>query len=360
MKRNYFFIVVGVALVCLFFIFYSLWKDIQAPVVELSSHLPPKAPYQSYITGLGVVEASSGNILIGSPINRLIQTVNVKVGDKVPKGEKLFCLESKDLEAELAIQKAAYQKALAQYQKLKDFPRKEDANAAEANLQRSQLELDLAEYQNEMVQRLPDGRAISEEEKKKRYFSYEQARANWQQAKADYDKIQKGTWGPDLEIAKKEVTEALAHIQQVKTEIDRTCINSPIDATVLQVNIRPGEFASSSTSNTPLMIIGNTDELHLRVSINQLDIPYFEPNSPAVAFYQDSSEKMIPLKFVRFEPYLISKQYITNEIYEKVDTKVFQIIYQVEDQQNQKLFVGQVMDVFIETPSKAGKFKRTN
>lgn len=348
MKRNYFFIIVLIAIGCLFLIFYSLWREIQAPLTKPLINEPPKSPYKTFISGVGIVEASSGNILISTPVSRLVDSVLVKEGEKVKKGDKLLCLESKDLQANLNLQEIAYEKAKAEYQKLQEFPRAEDVNAAFAQLQRSQIELDQAQYQHEMVLRLPDPRAISEEEKQRRAFNFQQAKANWEQNKADYEKIEKGTWKPDLEIAYHAVQEALARIQQVKTEIERTCILSPIDGTVLQVNIHPGEFALESYQ-VPLMILGNIDELYLRVSINQLDIPYFNPEAPAEAFLQDNKHASIPLTFIRNEPYLTSKKYLSNGILERMDTKVFEIIYQIKQQKDIKLFVGEIMDVFIET-----------
>lgn len=348
MKRNYFFVVVLFAVACLFLIFFSLWRDIQAPLTKPMSMEPPKSPYKSFISGVGVIEASSGNISISTPISRLVESVLVKVGDKVKKDDRLLCLENRDLQANLKVEEIAYQKAMAEYQRLKELPRSNDVNAAFALLQRFQFELDHAQYQYEMVLNLPDPRAISEEEKKRRYFNYQQAQANWQQTKADYDKIEQGTWKPDLEIAYHSVQEAQARVQQVKTELERSCILSPIDGTVLQINIHPGEFAAIESFQTPLMIIGNIDELYLRVSINQLDIPYFDPNAPAEAFFQDDKQVLIPLKYVRNEPYLTSKKYFSNGILEKMDTKVFQIIYQIENQTNAKLFVGEIMDVFME------------
>lgn len=352
MKRNYFFIIVLIAVACLFLIFYSLWQDIQSPLTKPIINEPPKSPYKSFISGVGVVEASGGNILISTPVSRLVESVLVKEGEKVKKGDRLLCLENKDLQASLNLQKIAYEKALAEYQKLQEFPRSEDINAAKAQLQRSQIELEQAEYQYEMTLLLPDPRAISEEEKKRRSFNFEQAKANWERSKADFDKIEQGTWKPDLEIANHALQEAQARIQQVKTEMERTCILSPIDGTVLQVNIHPGEFAAFE-NQVPLMIIGNIDELNLRVSINQLDIPHFDPNAPAEAYLQDNKHASIPLEFIRNEPYLTAKRYLSNGIVERMDTKVFEILYQIQQQNDIKLFVGEIMDVFIETiPSK--------
>jgi HlyD family secretion protein len=53
------------------------------------------------------------------------------------------------------------------------------------------------------------------------------------------------------------------------------------------------------------------------------------------------------LEFVRLVPYLVNKENFTNEITDRTDTRVLQIIYRIENR-NHHIFVGQQMDVFIE------------
>ncbi|HEX9593051.1 MAG TPA: hypothetical protein VGB12_06860 [bacterium] len=57
-----------------------------------------------------------------------------------------------------------------------------------------------------------------------------------------------------------------------------------------------------------------------------------------------------PLTFVRFEPFVLPKRSLTGDGTERVDTRVLQVIYRVEDD-SLPLFVGQQMDVFIEAAS---------
>lgn len=350
MKRNYFIMIVIVALLCLFLIFFTLLWEIETPVKkDVTLAPPPAAPFKTYITGVGVVEPSSGNILIGTPVNRIVQKVLVTVGQKVTPGEILFRLDNHDLQAEMNMQLAAYEIAQAKYQKLKAYPRAEDLAEAEASLKNFKVELELAKRENERVRSLPDPRALSEEEKNRRNFNYEQAEAKFLEAKIKYDKIQSGTWTPDLKIARYVVQQAKAQLERTKTEIERTLIRSPIEGTILQVNIHEGEFTPLDTSRVPLMILGDITQMNLKVSINQLDIPLFQPTAPAVAYLQGDSSRKFSLEFISIEPFVVGKQNFTNEIEEKIDTRVLKIIYRIK-QDHASIFAGQLMDVFIETP----------
>jgi len=347
MNRNYFLWIVYIALFCLALVFLSLWWDIESPIKK-EVITPPVAPYKSNISGVGIVEPSSDNIFIGTPVSRIVDHIYVKVNQKVKKGDTLFSLENREIKADLQVQQTALAVAEAKLKRLEAFPQQEDLEASKANLETAQAEEKFAKDEYEMVLKLTDQRAISQEEKNRRLFNLQQAEGKLQQAQAHLTKLQAGTWKPDLEIARLQVEQAKAGVERLETELARTFIHSPIDGTVLQIKINEGELPPPDTSKNPLMILGDTDELFLRTTINQLDIPYYHSNASAVAFLQDDAKNKYPLEFIRIEPYLVNKQHLTNDVAEKVDTRVLQIIYKIA-KKDPSLFVGQQMDVFIES-----------
>lgn len=346
MNRHYFFWVLLITLLCVFLVFYSMWKTVKPPAPPPAAVVPhPKAPFQSYISAVGVVEASSDNISIGTPVNRIVEQVPVHVGQEVKKGDILLTLENRDLQADLAARQIDDEIAKSKLAKMEALPRHEDVIAAEAALKNAQVELNQAQNQYEMVQGLQSSRALSQQEINRRRFNYEQAQAHWQEAQAHLDKVKAGAWKPDLHIASLEIKQAQAGVERVKADIERTVIRSPIDGKVLQIKIHEGE--SPASVNGPMMIVGNTDEMYLKVSINQFDAPYFNPEAPAVAYLRGSGYIEFPIEFVRLEPYLVNKQNFTNDIIDKVDTRVLQVIYRIKNRDH-NIFVGQQMDVFIE------------
>jgi HlyD family secretion protein len=347
MNRHYFLWIVLITLICAFVVFYSMWETIKPPAPPPPVLPHPIVPFKSYISGVGIVEASSDNIFIGTPVNRIVEKVFVHTGQEVKKGDILFKLEDQDLLADLASRQVEYEIAKAKLQKMKELPRREDIIAAEAALQIAQVELEQAKNQYEMVQGLQDLRALSQQDINRRRFNYEQAQARWREAQANLNKVKAGTWKPDLEIASLEVQQAKTNIDRVKADIQRTIIRSPIDGKVLQIKIHAGESPATIGANGPLMIVGNINEFYLKVSINQFDAPYFRPEAPAVAYLRGNMRIEFPLEFVRLVPYLVNKQNLTNDITEQVDTRVLQVIYLIKAQDHH-IFVGQQMDVFIE------------
>lgn len=76
------------------------------PVVE-----PAPAPFRSSIAGAGIIEASTQNIAIGTPVPGIVTRVFVRVGSTVKAEEPLFKLDDRDLQAELAVRHTALQTA---------------------------------------------------------------------------------------------------------------------------------------------------------------------------------------------------------------------------------------------------------
>jgi multidrug resistance efflux pump len=188
--------------------------------------------------------------------------------------------------------------------------------------------LDDLEQQLEFVERVKDGRAVSAEEVSRRRSAVATAAAELAQAQA-------------------EVGAAAAQVQSVETEIERSTIRAPLDAEVLQVRVRVGEYAPAAATSTPLILLGRLHPLHVRVDVDEHEGWQVRPGASAVGHVRGNPQLTTPLEFVRFEPFVVPKRSLTGDSTERVDTRVLQVIYRVE-RDDLPLFVGQQLDVFIE------------
>jgi hypothetical protein len=143
------------------------------------------------------------------------------------------------------------------------------------------------------------------------------------------------------------VSQAEAVVEQTKVEIRRLQVDALAAGEVLQVNVRPGEFLSTNADRPPI-VLGGTSTLHLRVYIDEYDIPRFDPRALAQASVFGQTSDYIPLEFVRIEPMVVPKVDLAGLDREKVDTRVLQTIYRINSIHRNGLFVGQQLDVFIE------------
>ena len=94
--------VVGVA--------FATWTVVTGsrPVPAAPPLVPPaQAPFASYVAGSGIIEASTHNIAVGTPVSGVVTELFVKVGDTVRAGDALFTLDDRALQAELTQRRAS-------------------------------------------------------------------------------------------------------------------------------------------------------------------------------------------------------------------------------------------------------------
>ncbi|MCB1067336.1 MAG: biotin/lipoyl-binding protein [Simkania sp.] len=289
------FVLPGLAIVGLFFALFMVFYGMRTPPVPSIEFPPPKPPYKHYVAGSGTVEAASEDIAIGVPFNEITWKVFVKAGDQVEVGDALFELDTRAFRAELA---EAYKKR----------------------------DVSIANYENEkttfgLYQKLKDKRAVSENEYNKRFYA--------------------------TEIALQEIYEAEANIERIETNIQRSIIRAPVSGEVLKVNIRVGESANINPfNNVSLIVFGDTKHYHVRVEVDEDDAWRIVKGEPAMAYVRGNSSISVPLRFLYIEPYVIPKTSLTGDNTERVDTRVLQIVYEM-DRDSLPIYVGQIMDVYI-------------
>lgn len=322
---------------------------------------PPKTPFTSSVAGSGIVEPNSQNIAIGTPVPGIVHTVAVRAGDDVDAGDVLFTIDDREMKAELASReaallgrRAALRVAVAKVEALSAYPRPESIPPAEAKVAEIAALLSDAEAQLAKWEGVVDRRAVSEDIVNQKRFAVLTQKARLAAAQADLGLVKAGTFKPELDAAQASVSEAesmvataQADLDAIRVELDRRVVKAPVSGKVLQVNIRPGEFAQAGAVQTPHLIIGSLSPLHVRVDVDENEAWRVGEGRDAIAFLRGNSEFKASLKFVRFEPYIVPKKSLTGESTERVDTRVLQIIFAV-DKADFPMFVGQQVDAYIE------------
>lgn len=276
----------------------SLVLKIQAEISEPrpTPHVAPAVkPFTSGIGASGIVEAIHENTLVGVPQPGLVVKVHVAVWDKIEAGTPLLQLDDRDLRAAFITQQA-------------------QIRVAEANLQRLRDQLD-------RLKSVGDARAISADDLKNREN--------------------------DTAIAEAQLDAARAVVAQTKALIERLTVRAPISGTVLQVNVRAGEYTTPSTAIAPV-VVGNTDEIQVRADVDEQIAPRVKPGKKAVGYLKGDTQNPITMEFVRIEPYVVPKRSLTGSSIERVDTRVLQVVYKFPQAPGRPIYVGQQMDLFIE------------
>jgi len=335
-----------VAVGMLFFAVYHVVRAQQKPPKLDPPVQPSRMPFGSGVAGAGLVEAETENISVGSHLPGVVTQVLVRVGDKVPKGAPLFRLDDRQLQAELRVRRANLNAAVAQLDKLDQMPRPEEVPSSEARVREAQANLTNMEDQFKRAQAMYGRRAISEEDMVNREQAARVAREQFRRAEADYKLLTAGAWSADKDVARAQVEQMRAQVEQTEIELQRLEVQALVDGEVLQVNVRPGEYVGAPP-NQALIVLGSVQRLHVRVDVDEHDIPRFRPGAPARAMLRGDPRREFALRFVRVEPYVIPKKSLTGDNTERVDTRVLQVIYAVEDPAV-RVYVGQQLDVYID------------
>jgi len=337
-----------VALGLLAFAGWYVWKS--RPI----THNPPPPiapasnPFADALAAAGIVEAQTENIAVGSATPGVVVEVVVKVGDEVKPGAPLFRLDDRELRGELEVKQAAVFQSRSELVRLEAEPRKEKIPVLAAAVDEAKS---LVSREADALRRIEEtfARKVStEQELIERREALAAANAKLARSQADLDLLEAGSWQYDRDVSKAALARAEAEVAKIEVELDRLVVRALVSGRVLQVNVRPGEFVGTP-ANQPLVILGNTDKLHVRVDIDEYDIPRFHSGLKAVAVPRGNLQEKYELDFVRVEPFVVPKKSLTGDTTERVDTRVLQVIYEFDPSGRPPLFVGQQVEVFIDT-----------
>ncbi len=253
----------------------------------------PSASMATAVAALGLVEPSSEVIAVATEVSGVVREVLVRPGQYVARNAPLFRLDTRAVEAEIRASRAA--------------------------LKVAEIEARDAQARQRLFTAVADPRAVSADEKDRARFNAERAAVSVQRARAE--------------------------TAQLETDLARLTVRAPIAGEVLRLNVRPGEFAQAGLAEDPLVALGETRTLHVRVQIDEEDVARVDAGAQAEGALRGDARRKVPLKFVRFEPQAQPKQNL-NSGAERVDTRVVEALYAF-DPRALPAFVGQQMDVFI-------------
>ncbi|MEX0671671.1 MAG: HlyD family efflux transporter periplasmic adaptor subunit [Pirellulales bacterium] len=342
----------GLPLIALSLLGFTLWyvqhtrmiaKDTRPPI------MPAMSPFSNTLAASGIIEAQSDNIFIGTPMTGIVVEVYARQGDDVAVGDPLFRLDDRELQRELATGRASLSRARAELVRQEAEPRMEKLPAALAEVSAAKASLDSAADVARRAEQTFASKVTTEEELITKRDLFKTAKAKYDKAEADYKLLAAGSWEYDRDVTKTQITEAEAVVAGIETDIERLTVRALVQGKVLQTDVHPGEFVGNTQGQT-LVTLGNVDRLHVRVDIDEYDIPRFQEDAAAYAVPRGNLQQRYPLHFVRVEPFVVPKKSLTGDNTERVDTRVLQVIYKFDPHGRPRLFVGQQVEVFIEAP----------
>jgi multidrug efflux pump subunit AcrA (membrane-fusion protein) len=292
-------------------------KNTEADRTDTPPLPPPTSVFPNTIGAEGMVEPKSEDIAIAPVVPGLVVTVRVKAHQIVQAGDVLWEQDTRELSAQIPVREA-------------------DVASAHAAVAVAHAALADARVQLATIERVTDRRAVRDEDRQRRRIAVDAAQA-------------------ELAASRAALARADAALQQTRTDLSRLIVTAPIDGQILKVDVRPGEYATVP-ARSPLVVMGDTSSMHVRVDVAEEDSPRFAPDRRAYASPRGNASRRIALEFVRLEPRLVPKRNLTGDTAERVDTRVLQVIYRIPS--GEPVYDGELMDVFIEAPPPTAAVRR--
>src|SRR5262245_10871872 len=317
---------------------------------------PPQSMPAAQIGAVGLVEPSSQEISIGTDISGTVSKVFAVPGVKLSKGDPLFALDSRLAEAVVAQRRRDLAAAEARLTLARSrVPGLEaEVQAALTAVEAARAEKDDATDVVRIASGLNSGDTISAREITRRRNALRTAEAKYAEASARLSLAQanlalydEAKGGANIAIELAAIEQARASLKLAQTDLELRTVNAPIDGEVLRVNINPGEFALAGAVTQPLIVMGRTDPMHVRIDIDEADIARYRPGARAVASLRGDLVRKLQLSFVRAEPLVVPKRALSGLSTERVDTRVMQLIYAIVED-GMVILPGQQVDVLIE------------
>jgi HlyD family secretion protein len=218
----------------------------------------------------GTIEAT--HIDASSKIPGRIDSLFVGQGDFVAKGQKLFRLESKEMDAKLEQARGAMEAAEARVRLVKSGARPQEKDAALKLYNQSKIQTDMLDKTLNRIRKLHADSIVSSQELDQVEAQFNAAREQMDAAKAKYDMAVEGARAEDLDAAKSIAYQAKNAYNEVMAYRQELLICSALNGEVEKIISHAGEIISGGY---PVMTILDTSDFWVVVQVKETGMSPF-------------------------------------------------------------------------------------
>jgi HlyD family secretion protein len=276
MKKTTFYIALAAAAVAVLAAAFGLNRSASASAMPATRSI---APAESAAAAPHTVKAI-GNLMSANQVTLAfqaagrIQEIDVKAGDRVPRGARLAALDTRPFELQIAQAQAALDAATATYTKVKAGPTQDDILIAKSNLDRAKAALDQAQTAYDRI----GGDSNPFSGLAPQALALQQAYSAYQAAQASYNLAVNHPTATELQVAQAQVAQAQAALDLAKQNLTNAQIVAPFDGTVLWITPKVGETASPGA---PAITLADLTRMQAQVGIDEDTLPLIQVGQTA-------------------------------------------------------------------------------
>jgi HlyD family secretion protein len=320
----------------------------------------------------GYVEPISEEIEVGSEIAGKLKQVLVEEGEQVLKGQEIAILENADFEANITNAKAQIatlrsQKETAEAKisqakidktRIANGAKIEERREAKVNYESTLPNIENSKREFERRQRLYETGDVSREELERTKTAYENALKQSEVLKAKFNVVNSDARKDDLDkadaairLAETQIREFDAQISEAETRVrtaeanlSKTIVKSPITGVILRKRLHDGETISSDNLKG-IVTIADVSALRVRVDLDEIDVAKVKIGQSAYVVADAFGKTKFTAKVIKIGQILGRKNVRTERPTEKVDTKILEVLLELDKGQNLPLQLR--VDAFI-------------
>ncbi|MBI3606750.1 MAG: efflux RND transporter periplasmic adaptor subunit [Nitrospirae bacterium] len=225
-------------------------------------------------TETGTVETED-TALVKAEIGEPVTEVAVREGDVVKAGAILVRLAPTSLQARLTLARSSLAAARARLDSARIALHLEQGRT-DAALKEAQARFDSVKQRYDKKRQLAQSGLISADEMETLEAELASTAAGLETAKVNREQV--GLQQRQITAAEAEVAQQEASVRVAELDLDHTVIRSPIDGTVMEAPVKPGELV---LPGTPVARITRRGDLHIKALIDEVDLARVHLGQPA-------------------------------------------------------------------------------
>jgi len=242
-------------LVSAFLIYKVFFKKEEIKILETAT--VKKGEIKGVLIETGIIKPQVGAVVkIGTRATGTVVKLNVRIGDRVKKGQLIALIDDREIREQINQSKAALLKAENSLRQIElTYPEK---------LREAQANLEYARINYEREQELLKREYTTKESVDRAKRELEIAEATLKRLRDEYE--------TQVMITKASIEEIKAQIAQQETRLSYTRIYSPIDGIVSDVTIQEGETVVAGLQVANLITVFDPLKLEMWIYVDEADI----------------------------------------------------------------------------------------